>query len=349
MTAAPAAASRLATVTADQCRRSRRVGCGFTTSSRGLSRCALAPISSSSTGVPHFTVLPAGDTAKADAHANGVTLDDTDDTGLNPNGPPTQSSTSRHWARPRSRADLSRPPPAISMAVPSSSGAPLSGPPALSSSTSHSPHVRLHLPDPRRMTALKVLPAAATVPSAAQVDKQIAKRSRPTCTAPGADSQANRDAVKQNKDGLGPCTSRPARRATTARSPCWSSSCVSLTRSPATRSSSAEIAQRTPHRRVPGRLRDRDGELVRPLRDPVRAARFLVSGPSGRPDEAEGVATVFERDRPRSCGTISTRQRRGPPLDPRHRFEQHCRAHDVDGLAGRRRRAPTRTSARSTG
>ena len=49
---------------------------------------------------------------------------------------------------------------------------------------------------------LKVLPATATVPSAAQVDKQVAKQIKKDLHgARVADSQANRDAVKQNKDG----------------------------------------------------------------------------------------------------------------------------------------------------
>jgi plastocyanin len=157
-------------------------------------------------GFHTFTVLPAGDTAKADAHANAITLDDTDDAGLNPNGT-THSELNLPAVFPTSFTCGPVPAPACDFDGSSvvSSGAPLAGPPApfmVHVTASPGTYVficRIHA----GMTGkLKVLPAVATVPSAAQVDKQIAKQIKNDLHgAAVADAQANRDAVKQNKDG----------------------------------------------------------------------------------------------------------------------------------------------------
>jgi plastocyanin len=157
-------------------------------------------------GFHTFTVLPAGDNAKADAHANAITLDDTDDAGLNPNGT-THSELNLPAVFPTSSTCGPVPAPACDFDGSSvvSSGAPLAGPPApfmVHVTASPGTYVficRIHA----GMTGkLKVLPAVATVPSAAQVDKQIAKQIKNDLHgAAVADAQANRDAVKQNKDG----------------------------------------------------------------------------------------------------------------------------------------------------
>jgi len=157
-------------------------------------------------GFHTFTVLPAGDTAKADALANGITVDDTDDTGLNPNGT-THSKLNLPALGPTSLACGPVPAPACDFNGTSvvSSGAPLAGPPApfvVHVTANPGTYVfvcRIHA----GMTGkLKVLTATASVPNAAQVDKQVARQIRQDLHGAWvADRQANRDAVKQNGDG----------------------------------------------------------------------------------------------------------------------------------------------------
>ncbi len=209
VTAAPAAASPgLATVTADQ---PSAVPAGRLWSfndffPRTVTVRTGTDLQFINEGFHTFTVLPAGDTAKADSLANGVTLDDTDDTGLNPNGT-THSELNLPALGPTSFTCGPTPAPACDFDGSSvvSSGAPLAGPPApfvVHVTASPGTYVfvcRIHA----GMTGtLKVLPAAATIPSAAQVDKQIAKQIKKDLHGAWvADAQANRDAVKQNKDG----------------------------------------------------------------------------------------------------------------------------------------------------
>ena len=127
-------------------------------------------------GFHTFTVLPAGDTAKADAHANAITLDDTDDAGLNPNGT-THSELNQAALGPTSfTCGSSADPCGFDGSTVVSSGAPLAGPPApfaMHVSAAPGSYVfvcRVHAGMSGR---LNVLPADATVPSASQVARQV--------------------------------------------------------------------------------------------------------------------------------------------------------------------------------
>lgn len=157
-------------------------------------------------GFHTFTVLPAGETAKQDWHGNGVAVDDTDDSGLNLNGT-THSEFNVPALLPTSFACGSQPAPPCDFNGGSvvSSGAPLSGPPALfvlHVSAAPGTYIfvcRVHAGMSGR---LNVLPADANVPSTATVEKQVAKQIKHDLVgAWAADRKANHDAVVQNKDG----------------------------------------------------------------------------------------------------------------------------------------------------
>jgi len=157
-------------------------------------------------GFHTFSVLPAGDTAKADARLNGIAVDDTDDPGLNPNGT-THSAFNVPALLPTSFTCGPTPAPACDFDGHSvvSSGAPLGGPPApfvVHVTASPGTYVfvcRVHA----GMTGkLKVLPADAKVPSPEKVAKQIAKQVKHDLDgAWAADRKADHDAVTQNKNG----------------------------------------------------------------------------------------------------------------------------------------------------
>ncbi len=157
-------------------------------------------------GFHTFSVLPLGVTARADAHGNGVAVDDTDDTGLNPNGT-THSEFNLPALLPTSFTCGPAPAPACDFDGSSvvSSGAPLAGPPApfvVHVTASPGMYVftcRVHA---GMSGKLNVVPANASVPSAEKVDKKIAKQVKQDLHGAWvADRKANRDAVKQNKDG----------------------------------------------------------------------------------------------------------------------------------------------------
>lgn len=156
-------------------------------------------------GFHTFTVLPAGTTAKQDEHANGLAVDDTDDTGLNPNGT-THSELNQPALLPTSlTCGSSADPCAFDGHSVVSSGAPAAPPAAppapfvVHVSADPGTYVfvcRIHA----GMTGkLRVVAVDAQVPSQAQVDKQVAKQVKHDLAgAWAADRQAEHDVAKLN-------------------------------------------------------------------------------------------------------------------------------------------------------
>jgi plastocyanin len=137
---------------------------------------------------------------------NGIAVDDTDDAGLNPNGT-THSAFNVPALLPTSFTCGPVPAPACDFNGSSvvSSGAPLAGPPApfvVHVSATPGTYIftcRVHA----GMTGkLRVVAANGKVPSAARVDKQIAKQVKHDLKgAWAADRKANHDAVKHDEHG----------------------------------------------------------------------------------------------------------------------------------------------------
>jgi plastocyanin len=156
-------------------------------------------------GFHTFTVLPAGVTGKQDWHAHGVAKDDTDDSGLNPNGT-THSVFNVAALGPTSvTCGSSAVPCGFDGSSVVSSGAPLAGPPApfvLHVSAAPGSYVfvcRVHAGMSGR---LDVLPVNATVPTASQVASQVARQVKHDLKgAWAADRRANHDALIHNPDG----------------------------------------------------------------------------------------------------------------------------------------------------
>ena len=153
-------------------------------------------------GFHTFTVLAAGTSAWQDEHANGLALDDTDDTGLNPNGT-THAELNQPALNPTSLTCGSAATPcAFDGHSVVSSGAP-AGPPApffVHVSAAPGTYVfvcRIHA----GMTGkLKVVAADAPVPTQAQVDKQVAKQVKHDLAgAWAADRAAEHETAKLNE------------------------------------------------------------------------------------------------------------------------------------------------------
>ncbi len=133
-------------------------------------------------GFHTFTILKAGTTAKQDQHANGIALDDTDDTGLNPNGT-THSELNQLGLAPTSITCGSSVTPCgfdgstvVSSGAPAGPPAPPPGPFVVHVSAQPGTYVFLCRVHAGMTGTLKVVAADAHVPSQARVDKQVAKQ-----------------------------------------------------------------------------------------------------------------------------------------------------------------------------
>jgi plastocyanin len=155
-------------------------------------------------GFHTFTVLPAGATPRPDWRTNGVGVDDTDDTTLNPNGTthsefniPALSPTSMTCGSPTA-------PCAFDGSSTVSSGAPFGPPGPFVVHVSATPGLyffvcRVHA---GMSGKLKVVAADAAVPTAAAVGASIAKQVKHDLAGAWiANRKADRDAITQNKDG----------------------------------------------------------------------------------------------------------------------------------------------------
>lgn len=155
-------------------------------------------------GFHTFTVLPAGATPRPDWRTNGVGKDDTDDNTLNPNGTtksefniPALLPTSFTCGSPAAPCDFNG-------ASVVSSGAPFGPPGPFDVHVSAAPGLyffvcRVHA---GMSGKLNVVAADAAVPSSAAVAASIAKQVKHDLAGAWiADRKANRDAVRQNKDG----------------------------------------------------------------------------------------------------------------------------------------------------
>ena len=148
-------------------------------------------------------------TAKQDQRANGIALDDADDTGLIRNGT-THSGAQPGGARPHVvhvRVVGLTPAGSTNPTTVVSSGAPLAGPPApFAMHVSAAPEsnvfvCRVHAGMSGRLNAL---PADATVPSANQVASQVANQDRVPPRPEGrmgCRPKAAHDALVRNRDG----------------------------------------------------------------------------------------------------------------------------------------------------
>ena len=155
-------------------------------------------------GFHTFTILPAGTTARQDWHGNGLATDDTDDTGLNPNGTthglfnvPALGPTSMSCGWPGAACGF-----AGSAVV--SSGAPFGPPGPFVVHVTAPPGTyvfvcRIHA---GMSGTLKVVPAGARTPSPKQVEKQVEKQVKQDLKgAWAADAKANHEGKSRNKDG----------------------------------------------------------------------------------------------------------------------------------------------------
>ena len=155
-------------------------------------------------GFHTFTVLPAGATPRPDWRTNGVGVDDTDDTTLNPNGTthsefniPALSPTSMTCGSPAA-------PCAFDGSSTVSSGAPFGPPGPFVVHVSATPGLyffvcRVHA---GMSGKLNVVAADAAVPSAVAVSASVAKQVKHDLAGAWiADRKANRDAITKNKDG----------------------------------------------------------------------------------------------------------------------------------------------------
>jgi plastocyanin len=152
-------------------------------------------------GFHSFTVLPLGSNARQDWRTNGVAVDDTDDSTLNING------TTRSEFNIPALLPTCGPTPLPACTFDGSSVvnvSPLGPPGPVEVHVSAAPGTyffvcRVHA---GMSGKLKVVAADAKVPSAADVQKQIAKQvAKDLRGAWAADKKANHDAVTQNKDG----------------------------------------------------------------------------------------------------------------------------------------------------
>jgi plastocyanin len=156
-----------------------------------------------SQGFHTFTVLAEGTSAKQDEHANGIAQDDTDDAGLNPNGT-THATLNTGALMPTSfTCGTSGDPCDFDGGSVVSSGTP-GGPSPFVVHVSAQPGTyvficRVHA----GMTGtLKVVGSDAKVPSADQVQKQVAKQvAKDLKGAWAADKQANHDAKATGPHG----------------------------------------------------------------------------------------------------------------------------------------------------
>lgn len=158
-------------------------------------------------GFHTFTVLPAGVTAKQDQHANGIGINDADDSGLNANGT-TRTELNQPALAPTSTTCGSPANPcSFDGSAVVSSGAPLLGPPApffVHVSAAPGSYVFICRVHAGMKGRLNVLPANATAPSSSQVAKQVARQVRHDLRgAWAADRRASHDALIRNRNGTG--------------------------------------------------------------------------------------------------------------------------------------------------
>jgi plastocyanin len=150
-------------------------------------------------GFHTFTVLPAGTTAWQDQHANGIAVNDGEDSGLNPNG-----TTHSELNQPALGPTCFTAPCDFDGKSVVSSGAPggPGGPFVLHVTAAPGTYVfvcRIHA---GMNGTLKVLPADAQAPSPEKVAKQIARQVKHDLSgAWAADRQATRDARVKHHDG----------------------------------------------------------------------------------------------------------------------------------------------------
>jgi plastocyanin len=155
-------------------------------------------------GFHTFTVLPAGTSAKADQHVNGLAIADTDDIGLNPNGT-THSELNQVALAPTSFTCGSPASPCgfdgLSVV---SSGAP-AGPPApfvVHVTAAPGSYVFLCRVHAGMNGRIHVLPASAHGHSPAHIQKQIAWQIKQDLKgARAADRRANHQSRSRNHDG----------------------------------------------------------------------------------------------------------------------------------------------------
>ena len=286
-------------------------------------------------GFHTFTILPAGATPRPDWRSNGVGKDDTDDTTLNPNGT-TKSEFNIPGRRRRRRPVGRRRPRAPSTAPTVSSGAPFGPPAPFVVHVSAAPGLysficRVHA---GMSGKLKVVAADAAVPSAlpvaidreagpARSGRRLGRRPEggPRSRSPKQDGSTTLHvtAGTSSPDGkvaLLEYFPRNHRRQAGRQGRLHTA-----------------IAQRTSHRDLPGRPRDRDDRLLRGRfgGHSVRAAGCN----GGPPDEIEfgggnGVSLVTT-----PTGTVSDSGIIGPHQLTPHRDSPRTSS-TLDDLTGRR-------------